>query len=192
MPSSKKLLAALLSGCIVLLACSGSASASGIGISPAGGITMRSVGSLTFTGAAIQLHCAMTLSGSLDASTDQTAGDTLGDVGSGTLTGCGTGVTGSVTTAGPSLLTYSNFTGTLPSITSLGFRLNSIGIAYATSSTGTCAYSTTIGLIFTPPNAVALDSGNSWARTSGGALCPVSYRVAGAFTISPGQALSVI
>lgn len=166
----------------------------GIGFSPGGRVTISSAGRLTFTGGAVRIECNITLTASFASSVVKVAGTSLGSVTAATVSGCPTGTSMAFLFTSPTTwpMTYNSFAGTLPSISNVSLTLSGGQISFTTSTTGTCLYTGSLGGRFTPPNALAIDAGNSWTRSAGGALCPSSGRWSGSFGVTPNQTLNLI
>lgn len=180
---------------LALTAFATSASASsGVGISPSGSITLNSSGRVTFTGGAVNVACDYSFAGTIASSVAKVAGAGLGSITSGTLTNCGTGVTGAALFVSPASwpITYNSFAGTLPSITSVNVSISGWQISITTATTGTCLYTGSMKETFTPPRSWAIDTSNSFARSSGGIFCPALGKLAGAFTLSTSATLNLI
>jgi hypothetical protein len=207
MRTSARVRAAAWLACIIVLIASAAASArTGLSIEPADGIEAISNGAVSFRGGEVTIACTLALNGELNPGISKLSARSLSEGVVGYITeGVGSGCTeafGSITYAllaeeeAPVSLRYDAFLGTLPSITGTLLMALQVPSSFTSTFLGTCLYQGDVGLLVTFPagetgNRVSV-LGNRVSRRTGGGLCPATVELAGTFTLSPPQRVTLL
>ena len=173
---------------LVTLACAGTAHGYVFQFSPMPGenIEFVSEGALALEGGggALSVRCQVTLSGTFSEATfPKTVGTQFGSLNNSGVSSCSGGSLSFLSLSeSPVRVTYQSFTGTLPNVTALGFRIAEVRI----QSTGllTCLYSGNVDALMAMVERETWEAGASTITSgrltlSSGALCPESATLSG-------------
>lgn len=175
----------------------------GIGTSTGSSVNTSATGPVTLTSGLIQIICTVRLNATVNASVAKSAGSPLLTVTSGTISGCGSNISGTIL---PSITVgYQSFTGTLPNIASItgrttttaGFLMTGGIFGDPTLGRG-CLLTAAVGSLtatFTGnPISVARFSGTvgSGVTLNGGVCPPSATLTSGSMTVSPTVGLRLI
>lgn len=188
MSSKLTSLVAVIGALAVLAAGAGIASAATISFSPAGSISMESLGRTTFTGGAIRMECALRFRGALTRGAISTAAGTrFGELSGLEIASCAGGsITGILN------LPWS-WTMTRLTESGLSFVINNFSIQLTVIIFGipvVCLYSGNLPALL---SLIAGNTGlvatltNSLAKFSGSAACPSTISLSSLFVFEPQQ-----
>jgi hypothetical protein len=190
--SRLRLLTALAALMLLPAATAGSAGAVEVfGITPAGEYMAVSLGPVTFSAGGYTIVCNLTLTGSIDDGPLQAiVGEPAGTIAGASISGCSGGTLTAVLGL-PWSLKYEAFTGTLPAITSIKLKIESLAANFNVLGFQ-CLYrgaiTATIPLTGTNPSRTGLltvDETRALAKVSGSEICPTQGNLRATYAFTP-------